>query len=149
MSEIPTYPDEFPTDAERLALAVEEIIWHKRENARLAKELKSALDAHSRLNASYKTATARLENALAQAREFDELSRFWKSAAERALRLWERAQDDLDDTKTLARRAARMAEAYIESYIDEISDDEEEVLDDLGQCRIWLKQLEDECAPSS
>lgn len=86
---------------------------------------------------------------VAQAREFDELSRFWKSAAERALRLWERAQDDLDDTKTLARRAARMAEAYIESYIDEISDDEEEVLDDLGQCRIWLKQLEDECAPSS
>ena len=68
---------------------------------------------------------------------------FWKSATERALRLWERAQDEKDELRALARRAAWKAYCYADIVISDLGPDEE-VEDDCAQAALWLRQLEEE-----
>ncbi len=69
---------------------------------------------------------------------------FWKRAAEQALRIWERAEDRADEMQALARRAARMAQAYI-SVCDE---EDEEIDNNAAQVALWLEQTAPDYAPS-
>ncbi len=113
------------------ACALEEVHDLRRHIRALYDERDISVAAHRRLGNAYKDCeTERL---------------FWRSCAERALRLWERGQDDLEDAKRLAGRAARLAKSYIEIVSD--LDDPAEVEDDREQCDIWLEQLEDADAP--
>ena len=65
---------------------------------------------------------------------------FWKSATERALRMWEHAQDEKDELRALARRAAWKAYCYADLVVSDL-DADEEVEDDRAQAALWVKQL--------
>lgn len=75
---------------------------------------------------------------------------FWRLATEKALRLHHAEEEEHDNTKQLARRAAHMAKAYIElCRIDGLGMDDAEVEDDLGQVKYWLEMLTEEKPPEA
>jgi hypothetical protein len=70
---------------------------------------------------------------------------FWRRAAERALRMWERAQDEAEDMRVLARRAATLCQGYIEVVAE--LDIWDEVEDDYDLTEEWFERLADDDAP--
>ncbi len=113
---------------------------------RARRNLDRACDEIIELKAQLTTAHRLIDTGDAVARTLEQVCNdtrveleFWKRAAERALRLWERAQDDLEDTRRVGLRAAKLAKFYIVGFGFE----SDEMRDDLEQTRAWIERLDE------